>query len=139
MKTIYFDMDNTIADLYNVADWANKLDNKDVTPYIEAKPMVKESTLLKIVARGFNVGIISWLAKNCTDKNYDKAVRCAKRAWLKKQYPNVAFNEIHIVKYGTNKYSVAKDKNSILIDDNENVRNKWKSLSLPPASIYDLT
>lgn len=38
MKIIW-DMDGTIADLYNVPNWLQKVRTYDVTPYAEAAPM----------------------------------------------------------------------------------------------------
>ena len=84
MRTIYFDMDGTIANLYEVENWLPKLINSDPTPYEEAKPMIDMndlSNLLKdLQSKGVKIGIVSWLAKNST-KEYDKAVRTAKRKW----------------------------------------------------------
>lgn len=39
MKTIYFDMDGTIANLYGVDNWLPRLRSEDATPYEEACPM----------------------------------------------------------------------------------------------------
>ena len=38
-KLLVFDMDGTIADLYAVNDWKNKLNSSNPTPYMEAEPM----------------------------------------------------------------------------------------------------
>ena len=45
MYTIYFDMDGTIADLYNVENWLPKLRAEDASPYVEAEIMVDASEL----------------------------------------------------------------------------------------------
>ena len=70
MRTIYFDMDGTIANLYEVENWLPKLINSDPTPYEEAEPMVNMkdlSGLLKDLQHmGIRIGIVSWLAKNST-------------------------------------------------------------------------
>ena len=127
MNAIYFDMDGTIADLYNVNGWLEKLQASDVTPYQDAAPLVDMRELLdiceKFAALGFVIGVISWTAKNGT-KEYNKAVRAAKRAWLDAHFPCV--DELHVVKYGTPKHRTAKIKGAILVDDNADVRKAWE-------------
>ena len=135
MRTIYFDMDGTIANLYEVENWLPKLIDNDPTPYEEAEPMVNMkdlSGLLKDLQHmGIRIGIVSWLAKNST-KEYDKAVRTAKRRWLKENI-DITFDEIHIVKYGTRKDYIVRDKNGILFDDELNNRNNWRGLAIDPT------
>lgn len=126
---IYLDMDGTIADLYGVKNWLEKLVNGDASPYAEATRLVEEETLTALVNAGYELGIVSWLSKNST-KEYDKMVRTAKREWLAKNFPNIQFKEIHIVKYGTPKSKVVKEKNGILFDDEERNRNEWKGLAV---------
>lgn len=135
MRTIYFDMDGTIANLYEVENWLPKLINSDPTPYEEAKPMINMSDLSNLLkdlqSKGVKIGIVSWLAKNST-KEYDKEVRTAKRKWLKENI-DITFDEIHIVKYGTRKDYIVKDKNGILFDDELNNRNNWRGLAIDPT------
>lgn len=133
--TIYFDMDGTIANLYGVENWLSQLRAEDATPYAEAAPLVDMSELqlyLSILQnRGYKIGVISWLAKN-SSKSYDKIVRKTKKEWLRATLPEIQFDEIHIVKYGTRKDYVAKDKFGIIFDDDERVREKWKGLPINP-------
>lgn len=128
---IYLDMDGTIADLYGVENWLADLINKNARPYKEAKRMVEEERLIKLVENGHKLAIVSWLAKN-SNKDYDKEVRKAKREWLKVNYPNIKFEEIHIVKYGTPKSKVVKEKTGILVDDEKPNRMEWKGLAIAP-------
>ena len=134
---IYFDMDGTIADLYGVDDWLPKLRSEDATPYIDAEPLVNceelESLLIDLQNLGIKIGIISWLAKN-SSKSYDKKVRIAKQDWLTDKFPKIQFDEIHIVKYGTRKDYIAKDKNGFLFDDDERVRKDWKGFAINPET-----
>lgn len=134
-KMIYLDMDNTINDFYK-NDWLERIIAEDTKPYDVAPCVVKEEILLKLIKNGYKIGIISWLARD-SSKNYDKAVRKAKMNWLKKYYPNVDFAEIHIVKYGTPKYSVAKIKESYLFDDELPNRQAWKGIALEPKEIFN--
>ncbi len=132
--TIYLDMDGTIADLYGEKNWLEDIINRNTRPYENAKKLIEEKVLENYVNLGFNLGIISWLAKDGT-KEYNKAVRKAKKEWLKKNYPNIKFTEIHIVKYGTDKSKTAKEKNGILIDDEERNRKNWKGLAIDAIEI----
>ncbi len=129
MANIYFDMDGTIANLYQVNNWLEKLIAADPSPYAEAAPMVHLSTLARILNKlqkqGHHIGIISWLSKNSTDK-YDMQVSEAKRKWLKNHMPSVHWNEIHIVKYGTPKSSIAHmSTKTILFDDEQPNLTEW--------------
>ncbi len=128
---IYLDMDGTIADLYGVENWLADLRNMNARPYQVAKRMVEENRLAELVNMGYELAIVSWLSK-CGTKAYDKAVRKAKREWLKANYPNIKFSEIHIVKYGTPKSKVVNDKNGILVDDEKPNRIEWKGLAITP-------
>ena len=133
--TIYFDMDGTIANLYGVNNWLPKLQAEDASPYVEATPLINMDNLQLLLAilqnRGYKIGIISWLAKN-SSKAYDKVVRKTKIEWLRAMLPEIHFDEMHIVKYGTRKDYVAKDKNGIIFDDDERVRAKWRGESFNP-------
>lgn len=124
---IYLDMDGTFADLYAVEGWLEMLRAYDSTPYAKAKPMVHMSTMARHInalrALGVKVGVISWLSKTATDE-YNAEVAAVKRKWLAKHLPSVEFDEIHIVPYGTPKWSVA-DALGILVDDEERNRNEW--------------
>jgi len=134
-KHIYLDMDGTLADLYNVKGWLNDIKSESTIPYKKAKPLITEKELLSLLNKGYILGIISWTAKNGS-KHYNRAVRNEKISWLKKNYPSINFGEIHIIKYGTPKSNVIKDKNSILIDDDKNVRKKWKGKSYHPSEFF---
>lgn len=127
-KTLVFDMDGTIADLYNVEGWLKMLRAEDATPYKVAKPMYDMDTLRTLLELlkevGWTIAVTSWLAKEST-KAYDTEVRKAKREWLERyEFP---FDEIHLVKYGTTKANCTRknDGFQILVDDNEEVRKGW--------------
>lgn len=130
-KAIYFDMDGTIADLYSVDNWLEKLRSENVTPYVEAAPMYNMAQLDRLMrefmAIGFTIGVISWSAMNGS-KEYNRATRAAKKAWIEQNLPCVS--EFHVVKYGTPKHHVCKIKNSILVDDNAEVRAAWKGQTI---------
>lgn len=129
MKMICFDMDGTIADLYSVPNWLDKLRAEDASPYIEAAPMwdmkALRKILLKLIDKGYEIRIISWLSKDSTEE-YKTAVRKAKKEWLEKY--NFPAEKCHFVAYGTTKADCIRriaDAPAILIDDNAKVRNGW--------------
>ena len=133
LKMICFDMDGTIADLYGVPNWLEKLRAYDASPYLTAKPMcdMEELAFLFDVARyrGIEIRIISWLSKDTT-KEYDELVRIAKQAWLEAM--GLPIDHFHGVAYGATKadsirryLDTSKGETAILFDDNEKVRNGW--------------
>ena len=128
MKAIYFDMDGTIANLYNQPNWLHRLRSEDVTPYTNAEVMIDidelKATLNILRANGYIIGVISWLSMN-SSKPYARAVRQAKRQWLNKFFGKGFFDEIHLVKYGTPKHKVANVKQAVIVDDNKTVRANW--------------
>ena len=128
MRTIFFNMDGTIADLYGVTNWLDYLMEENTFPYEMAKPLLRLSALAKILNRlqreGFRIGIISWLCKCGTDE-YNKKVTAAKEKWLKTHLKSVKFDEINIVKYGTNKDNFRHTDKDLLFDDEEKNRKNW--------------
>ena len=136
---IYLDLDGTIVDLYGVEGWLADLIAENVRPYAEAKPLVNLSLLARYIhkaqAKGYAVGVISWLSKSGSDA-YNEAVTAVKRKWLAKHLPSVEWDEIHIVKYGTPK-STCRTCPSILLDDEEKNLIEWGEGAIPAESIFD--
>lgn len=127
-KAIYFDMDGTLANLYGVENWLDKLRAYDASPYAQAEVLLNMQALAhrlnKLQARGYTIGIISWLSKETTPE-YDAAVMTEKLAWLEKHLHSVKWNEVHLVAYGKRKSKLAQVKGGYLFDDNESVRREW--------------
>lgn len=127
-KTLVFDMDGTIVDLYGVDNWLDDLRAENPRPYIEAKPLydmiVFNMILSAFHAIGWKIVFTTWLAKG-SSKKYDALTREAKIAWLDKY--DVPYDEIHLVKYGTTKANCTRKQGGfqVLIDDNEKVRKGW--------------
>ena len=140
-KAIYFDMDGTIANFYGVDGWLNYLNNKDATPYEKAMPLLRLSTLARVLnklqRKGYKIGIVSWLAKNSTE-DFDKEVTKVKIQWLKKHLKSVNFDEIHIVKYGTPKEKVVDFPTGILFDDEMPNRKNWKGNAYDESKIMEV-
>lgn len=125
VRAINFDMDGTIADFYGVENWLSYLMERNPFPYENAKPLVNMSALARrlnaLQRKGYEINIISWLAKNSTE-DFDKIVTSAKEKWLKKHLPSVKWNKITIVAYGVDKSTLG---NGVLFDDEENNRKMW--------------
>lgn len=138
--TIYFDMDGTIADLYGVEDWLPKLRAFDASPYAEARPLMRFSTLARLLNKlqknGYRLGIISWRSMNAPDF-YDEAVTAAKLFWLNRHLPSVAWDEIHITAYGVPKHETAEEPDGILFDDNEGIRKAWTGTAYDVENIIE--
>lgn len=134
--TIFFDLDGTIADLYGFNDWLTCLQNEQTTPCAEAGLLVDGEQFRNFLAAGKAAGvlfgIISWGAKNAS-KDYQKAIRRAKIAWLKKNDLLEFFNELHVVGYSTPKNRVAKNRTGVLIDDE---LQRWNAEKLVTADSF---
>ncbi len=139
--TIWFDMDGTIADLYGVENWLEYLISGDPLPYKIAKPLIKLNVLARLLNRlqreGFQLGIISWLAKTSTTE-YDEKVTAAKEKWLKVHMKSVQWDEIKIVPYGTPKQDFAKTESDVLFDDEEQNRIEWTGQAFDVKNIIEV-
>lgn len=138
-KTLWFDMDGTIADLYGVEGWLPMLIAEDPTPYKQARPLVNMNQLAhklnKLQRAGYKLGIISWLSKSSTPE-YDEAVTAAKLWWLKKHLHSVSWDAINIVSYGINKWSVCGE--GVLFDDEAPNREAWQDEAYTPDNIFNI-
>lgn len=138
MRTIFFDMDGTIADLYGVENWLEMLINADDTPYKIAKPLVRLCTLARMLNRlqrdGYRIGVISWLAKSGSIE-YNEKVTAAKIGWLNKHLPSVKWDEVNIVSYGTEKWRFATNEEDILFDDECGNRESWTGVAYDASEI----
>ena len=126
-KMICFDMDGTIADLYNVPNWLPKLRAEDASPYEDAAPIYDMDKLNEICAMlqqaGYEIRVITWLSMNSSEE-YKDAVRTAKRNWLDKW--GFIYDHFHGVQYGATKADSVRnyvESDAILIDDSAKVRN----------------
>jgi len=138
-KMIWFDLDGTLANLYAVEGWLDYLINEDVFPYAQAGVMLNFSLLARLLnklqANGWKIGIISWTSKKGSEM-YNLAVETTKRAWLAKHLPSVEWDEIKVVRYGTNKYITCGG--GILFDDEEGNREAWHDEAYQPSQILEI-
>lgn len=137
-KEIWFDMDGTIADLYGVDGWLDMLLDENARPYEIAKPLLNMRELARVLNRlikkGWEIGVISWLAKNGTN-DYNKKVANAKMRWLAKHLRSVKFAKIDIVEYGTPKQI---NRNGILFDDEKQNRENWLGVAYNVENIIQV-
>ena len=136
-KTLVFDMDGTIADLYAVSDWLENIIAENVRPYAIAEPIYNMNQLVNVINRlkenGWRVAIVSWTSKHGS-KEYNKAVRKVKKEWLDRY--NFPYDELHVIKYGTPKSYCMKKTGGfqILFDDEEPNRKAWRNGSTVNAN-----
>lgn len=132
-KMICFDMDGTIADLYGVPNWLQKLRNEDTSPYADAAPMVDMEKLNAVCdlsrQAGYEIQVITALAKNASPE-YKKAIRQAKKEWLEKW--GFIYDHFHGVDYKRPKKEVIRrdmrcNKNgfAVLVDDETRHTSRW--------------
>ncbi len=127
-RTLVFDMDGTIADLYGVDNWLEDLRAENPRPYEIARPLYDMNALNALLdifkLQGWKIVVTTWLAKD-SSKDYDRLVRETKLAWLEKY--NFPYDEIHLVKYGTTKANCTRKNGGfqVLVDDNDKVRKGW--------------
>lgn len=127
-KTLVFDMDGTLANLYGVETWLEDLRNENVRPYRECKPLYDMEDLNLIIdglkAIGWKIVVTTWLAMNSSEK-FKMETRKAKIEWLEKY--GFKYDEIHLVQYGTTKANCTRQLGGyqVLIDDNEKIRKGW--------------
>lgn len=138
---ICFDMDGTIANLYGVDGWLDMILAHDATPYAQAKVLLNMNVLARILnklqKKGYEIGIISWLAKGSTT-DYDEAVTRAKKKWLAQHLKSVQFDFVEIVAYGTDKNIVATGETDILFDDEARNRNGWNGVAYDVNNIIEI-
>ena len=136
---IWLDMDGTIANLYGVENWLEKLNAFDESPYAEAKPLVRMATLARLLnnkqRKGYKIGIISALSKDST-ADYDDRVMNAKKEWLAKHLASVKFDEIKFVPY-TFRKNDANNGNDILFDDEARHLEAWTGKAIPAKNILE--
>jgi len=129
-KKIFFDMDGTIADLYNEENWLTRLQNEEKGLFRNLKPMHDKDRLTKIInvliELGFEIEVITWTPKNVS-QDYIKIVEEEKKEWIQEHFPMI--KNIHCLAYGVPKQKAKykKAKLEILVDDNLEVVKMWNT------------
>lgn len=129
-KKIFFDMDGTIADLYNEENWLSRLQNEQKGLFRNLKPIHDKDKLTKIfndlVELGFEIEVITWTPKNVS-QDYIEIVEQEKKEWIQEHFPII--KNIHCLNYGIPKQKAKykKAKLEILVDDNLEVVEMWNT------------
>lgn len=127
-RTLVFDMDGTIANLYGVEGWLEMLRAEDATPYAIAQPLYRMDILATILryfrVLGWKVVVTTWLAKGATEA-YNTEVTKVKKEWLDRY--GFPYDDFNAVEYGTPKTEVTAKMGGyqVLIDDDDNIRDAW--------------
>ena len=125
---IALDMDGTIADLYSVPSWLDKLRAEDVSPYLDATPLVDCDALNDVLRtlrmRGHTVEVVSWNCGGNPSRGYAREVRRAKAEWLKRH--GIQVDSVHVVKHGTPKQKIVRG-HGVLFDDEKPNRDAWEA------------
>lgn len=125
-KTVYFDMDGTLAGLFFVKGFSEMLNEGDMTPYVVARPLYDtaemDAVIKGLISKGYDIGIISYV----DIKNFDPAA-AAKKEWLNKYFPYATPEKIHITTKTTSKASYYTE-GDVLVDDAKANREAWEAV-----------
>ena len=129
-KIVYLDMDGTIADLYGINNWLERLRDEDSTIFTECETLITEKALFDLYpVEKYEIRILSMTPKKAT-KRYRMSVIAQKNEWLDTHFPHIK-KRIYLP-YGHNK-NLKNSVNKILIDDNEIIRNNFRGMALAPV------
>lgn len=138
-KTVWFDMDGTLYDLYNIPNWLEELQNKNENVFYIGSPMYNcyciNRAIEALTEHGWQVGIITWAPKDVAENDpFFAKVKHAKLMWALRHYPDLVRN-FYCLPYGQSKAICAcnhwSERNGsiedvqILVDDNMLVREDW--------------
>jgi len=127
-NTIWFDMDGTVADLYNRQNWLGLLETEspifaDLDPICDIEELARLCT--KLFSIGYRIGIITWLPAHAS-ADYRTTCTADKNAWLAQNMPYIT--EVHTLPYGTPKQNAGFDRGTYnyLVDDNNEIIHTWE-------------
>lgn len=124
---IYFDLDGTVYDLYNVPNWLEILRNENPDVYTMGEKLFSDE-LYKVAATlmryGVKFGVITW-GSMVASPEFEVQTENVKRQWVNENLPFV--ESFVYQQYGTPKQQAIKNRtqNDILIDDNSEVLKVW--------------
>ena len=133
MKKVYLDMDGTIANLYAITNWLERLTSEDTNIFKECKPLISQKELYDLFPSDtYEIIILSMTPYKCS-KYYHENVIQQKNEWLDIYFPQIK-KRIY-KKYSGNK-NLKNSENAILIDDNEIIRKNFRGLALNPIDLW---
>ena len=127
---IYFDLDNTVYDLYNIENWEPKLCAEDADVFKEGNFIGDYTRFIaactELIKKGVQFGVITWLPMQATEE-YERECAEVKREWVKKFMPFVT--EFTAQTYGIPKQNsiIKRAKRMYLLDDNAEICEMWKT------------
>ena len=139
-KTIWFDMDGTLYDLYKIPGWLGLLESRrwndafGQADYARAHIDRIREAIKALKATGWTVGIITWAPMGI--QWWDEAlgeVERVKCKWVDQNIPELADDDIPFacLPYGESKAKFIIDMEeagdvNYLVDDNKEVRRDWR-------------
>lgn len=126
-KIIYLDMDGTIADLYGMENWLDRLINQDSSVFADCRPLCTEEELLHYFPITEYQIIIATMTPKKATKQYHNEVALVKREWLRQYFPILANAPQYFLPYGDDKNIVKTFTRleGMLIDDNQAILDSW--------------
>ena len=125
MKTIFYDMDNTLALFSIKGEEGESLEKMFEKGFFRNLPVLENAVIaLKVLVKaGFDVRILS----ACVDSPYCKA---EKTEWLEEHFPFIPKEKIHLMEVGQNKAEVMKAQGvpvtgTYLVDDYSKNLTQW--------------
>lgn len=137
-KKIFFDLDGTLYNLYEIDNWLDSLQYEDATVFERGDFIGDYERFMNVVkellAKGFTFGVISWLPMYATPE-FEAECAKVKETWVKKYLPFV--DEMTFQRYGTPKQNAIQRKaqTMYLLDDSKEVGRVW---AIPKQRIHFL-
>ena len=135
-KTVWFDMDGTIAELYKVDGWLTSLRESDWRVYDRCLPRHNFERINKAIEAlsesGWQVGVITWGSKDIDWGKDLEVIGDVKFDWLCRYFPALADGKFACIPYGYSKAQFLEEMGdgyevNYLVDDNKEVRHEWRS------------
>ena len=150
-NVLVLDMDNTIADLFNVDGWLDILLKGSVSQnrqlFLSLDPLISEEKLKQFCSKFNHVVVMSMVPSKQTEQ-HDKAVMEAKIEWLHKNFPfirniiitkrvdNKNLLDSSIILYDTRKNSELEfwipSSGDTLCDDSDTLRDTFVGKTMKP-------
>ena len=128
---IYFDLDGTVYDLYNIPNWLERIENNDPSIFgVDGRELFNSdfvNSLLDLYSDfGVQFGVITWLPMQASP-SYEMECEKVKREWVQQHFP--FFDSFAAQSYGVPKQNaiVKFSDLDILIDDNVEICAMWEN------------